>query len=51
MNAIPKRGVVATALTAVALALVLSFKTPNMGSLAAGNGNAPVRAGAPSAAS
>ena len=39
MNAIPKRGVVATALTAVALALVLSFKTPNMGSLAAGNGN------------
>jgi Uncharacterized protein conserved in bacteria len=39
MNAIPKRGVVATALTAVALALILSFKTPNMSSLAAGNGN------------
>ena len=39
MNAIPKRGVVATALTAVALALILSFKTPNTSSLAAGNGN------------
>jgi uncharacterized protein with FMN-binding domain len=39
MNAIPKRGVVATALTAGALVLILSFKTPNTSSLAAGSGN------------
>ena len=48
MNAIPKRGVVATALTAVALALILSFKTPNMSSLAAGNGNSSNGSGASS---
>jgi hypothetical protein len=38
VNVIPKRGVLATALTAAALALILSFKTPNTSSLAVNNG-------------
>lgn len=37
MNILPKRGVIGGALTAVALALILSFKTPNTTGLAAGS--------------
>ena len=39
MNIFPKRGVIGGALTAVALALILSFKTPDATGLATVNSN------------
>jgi uncharacterized protein with FMN-binding domain len=39
MNILPKRGMIGGALTAVALALILSFKTPDATGLATGNSN------------
>ncbi|MGD0019914.1 MAG: FMN-binding protein [Candidatus Limnocylindrales bacterium] len=39
MNLLPKRGVIGGALTAVALALILSFKTPEVTGLATGSTN------------
>ena len=39
MNFLPKRGVIGGALTALALALILSFKTPNVSGLITVNSN------------
>ncbi|MGD0862196.1 MAG: FMN-binding protein [Candidatus Limnocylindrales bacterium] len=42
MNIVPKRGIVGGALTVAALALILSFKTPDMTGLATGGQSRPV---------